>query len=42
LGHELQLGLGIRTTVEVVAPGDLPRWDHKARRVEDQRLEVPF
>jgi phenylacetate-CoA ligase len=38
----LQLGLGIRTSVELVEPGSLPRWDHKARRVEDQRTEVPF
>ena len=42
VGRALQLGLGIRTSVEVVAPGTLPRWDHKARRVEDQRTEVPF
>jgi len=42
LAHELQIGLGIRTTVELVEPGTLPRWDHKAKRVEDQRTEVPF
>lgn len=42
LRHELQVGLGIRTSVELVEPGSLPRWDHKARRVEDQRTEVPF
>ena len=23
-------------------PGSLPRWDHKARRVRDERTEVPF
>jgi hypothetical protein len=23
-------------------PGSLPRWDHKARRVKDERTEVPF
>jgi len=38
----LQLGLGIRVSVEVGDPGCLPRWDHKARRVKDERTEVPF
>jgi phenylacetate-CoA ligase len=38
----LRVGLGIRTTVEVAEPGALPRWDHKARRVRDERTEVPF
>lgn len=42
LAKELQLGLGIRVTVEVGEPGCLPRWDHKARRVKDERTEVPF
>jgi phenylacetate-CoA ligase len=42
LAHDLQLGLGIRATVEVTEPGALPRWDHKARRVTDERSEVPF
>jgi phenylacetate-CoA ligase len=42
LAKELQLGLGIRVTVEVGEPGCLPRWDHKARRVTDERTEVPF
>src|SRR6266571_8050948 len=42
VAHDLQLGLGIRATVEVTAPGALPRWDHKARRVKDERSEVPF
>jgi phenylacetate-CoA ligase len=42
LARELALGLGIRVTVEVGEPGCLPRWDHKARRVTDQRTEVPF
>jgi phenylacetate-CoA ligase len=42
LARELQLGLGIRITVEVGEPGCLPRWDHKARRVTDERTEVPF
>ena len=40
--HDLQLGLGIRATVEMTEPGALPRWDHKARRVKDERSEVPF
>ena len=35
-------GLGIRVSVEVGDPGSLPRWDHKARRVTDERTEVPF
>jgi phenylacetate-CoA ligase len=38
----LRIGLGIRVTVEATAPGGLPRWDHKARRVKDERTEVPF
>ena len=42
LAKDLQLGLGIRVSVEVGAPGSLPRWDHKARRVTDERTEVPF
>jgi len=42
VAHDLQLGLGIRATVEVTEPGALPRWDHKARRVKDERTEVPF
>jgi hypothetical protein len=29
-------------SVEVAEPGSLPRWDHKARRVKDERTEVPF
>jgi phenylacetate-CoA ligase len=42
VGDDLRLGLGIRVSVEVVEPGSLPRWDHKARRVKDERTEVPF
>jgi phenylacetate-CoA ligase len=42
LAKDLQLGLGIRVSVEVGDPGSLPRWDHKARRVTDERTEVPF
>jgi phenylacetate-CoA ligase len=42
LARDLQLGLGIRVSVEVGEPGSLPRWDHKARRVTDERTEVPF
>ncbi len=42
LAKDLQLGLGIRVSVEVGEPGCLPRWDHKARRVRDERTEVPF
>jgi phenylacetate-CoA ligase len=38
----LRLGLGIRAGVELTQPGALPRWDHKARRVKDERTEVPF
>ncbi len=36
------MGLGIRVSVEATEPGSLPRWDHKARRVKDERTEVPF
>jgi phenylacetate-CoA ligase len=42
LAKDLQLGLGIRVSVEVGDSGSLPRWDHKARRVTDERTEVPF
>jgi len=42
LGDDLRVGLGIRVSVELTEPGELPRWDHKARRVRDERTEVPF
>lgn len=42
LADDLRTGLGIRVTVEMAEPGALPRWDHKARRVRDERTEVPF
>ncbi len=42
IASELRLGLGIRVSVEIVDSGSLPRWDHKARRVKDEREEVPF
>ena len=42
LDDALRVGLGIRVTVEATEPGSLPRWDHKARRVRDERTEVPF
>jgi len=42
VAKDLHLGLGIRATVEVTEPGALPRWDHKARRLRDERTEVPF
>jgi len=42
LAEDLRIGLGIRVTVDIGEPGWLPRWDHKARRVRDERTEVPF
>ena len=42
LSDALRVGLGIRVTVQATEPGALPRWDHKARRVKDERTEVPF
>src|SRR5882672_8775855 len=42
LDEALRVGLGIRVTVEATEPGALPRWDRKARRVKDERTEVPF
>jgi phenylacetate-CoA ligase len=42
LTEDLRIGLGIRVTVDIGEPGSLPRWDHKARRVRDERTEVPF
>jgi phenylacetate-coenzyme A ligase PaaK-like adenylate-forming protein len=42
LADELRTGLGLRATVEITESGALPRWDHKAKRVRDERTEVPF
>ena len=42
LTDELRVGLGIRVSVTLTECGALPRWDHKARRVTDERTEVPF
>ena len=42
LADSLRTGLGLRPTVEITEPGALPRWDHKAKRVKDERSEVPF
>jgi phenylacetate-CoA ligase len=42
VAEDLRLGLGIRVTVEATEPGALPRFDHKARRVRDERTDVPF
>ena len=42
LGESLRTGLGLRVSVEITEPGALPRWDHKARRVKDERTRVPF
>lgn len=42
LAEGLRTGLGIRVSVELTEPGGLPRWDHKAKRVRDERTEVPF
>ena len=42
LEDALRVGLGIRAGVELTEPGELPRWDHKAKRVKDERTEVPF
>jgi phenylacetate-CoA ligase len=39
---ELHLELGIRVSVELVGQGVLPRWDHKAKRVIDERKDIPF
>jgi phenylacetate-CoA ligase len=42
LGKALQIGLGIRVSLEFLDPGTLPRWDHKAQRVLDERKDIPF
>jgi len=42
VAKDLRVGLGIRATVEVTEPGALPRWDHKAKRLRDERTDVPF
>ncbi len=38
----LQMGLSIRASVEILEHGILPRWDHKAKRVVDERKDIPF
>lgn len=35
--HELRNGLGVRFTIEIVAPGSLPRSERKTQRVYDSR-----
>ena len=42
LDKALQVGLGIRASVEILEHGSLPRWDHKAKRILDEREDVPF
>ena len=42
MGKALQIGLGIRASIQLVEHGTLPRWDHKAKRVVDERKDVPF
>jgi phenylacetate-CoA ligase len=42
IADDLRLAIGIRAGVEMLPPDSLPRWDHKARRVKDDRTEVPF
>lgn len=42
LEKALHLGLNVRVKVEILERGTLPRWDHKARRVLDERGDVPF
>jgi len=42
LGESLRTGLGLRASVEITEPGALPRRDHKAKRVVDERTDVPF
>ena len=37
LRRELRRMIGIRVDVEPAPPNSLPRWDHKARRVRDER-----
>jgi phenylacetate-CoA ligase len=37
VAHKLQTVLGLRTKVEIAAPGTIPRTDFKARRVIDDR-----
>ena len=42
ISDALRLALGLRAGVEIVESGSLPRWDHKAKRMVDERTEVPF
>jgi len=42
LEKALQIGLGIRTSIEILERGTLPRWDHKAKRIVDERKDLPF
>ncbi|MEO7020348.1 MAG: AMP-binding protein [Ktedonobacteraceae bacterium] len=40
LQTELHLALNLRVPIEIVAPGSLPRFEMKARRVEDRRARI--
>lgn len=42
VGDEVRNAIGIRVATEGVDPGSLPRWDHKAKRLQDLREDVPF
>jgi phenylacetate-CoA ligase len=42
VAKDLHVGLGIRATVDVTEPGASPRWNHKAKRLRDDRTDVPF
>ena len=37
IADELHIALNLRVPIETVAPGSLPRFELKARRVEDRR-----
>lgn len=42
LGKALHMGMNIRASVQILEHGALPRWDHKAKRVVDEREDIPF
>ena len=40
IADELHIALNLRVPIETVAPGTLPRFELKARRVDDRRNKV--
>ena len=41
LQEELHVAFNLRVPIEIVEPGTLPRFELKAKRVEDRRIHLP-